>query len=210
VVASRVVRRSRIATVQGLASAAALASLLALASGCGGGGDPQDKNEPSGEYPMEVVSTSFPKAQGIGQTSSLRITVRNPGDTEIPSAGITVEGMAAKIANTTVADQSRPIWIVNQAPQGAGTALADTWALGKLPAGETRTFTWQVTAARPGTHTLRYKAAAGLDGKAVAVAPSGGRLDGSITVRVSRKPRDLVVDPENGDVVERSERDAEG
>lgn len=192
--------------MQGLAGAAALTSLLALASGCGGGNDPQDKNEPAGEFPMEVVSTSFPKSQGIGQTSSLRITVRNAGDKEIPSAGVTVDGLATKIANTTVANQSRPVWIVNQAPQGAGTALANTWALGKLPAGKQRTFTWQVTATRAGTHTIRYKAAAGLDGKAVAVAPSGGKLDGSITVRVSRKPRDLVVDQETGDVIERENR----
>lgn len=192
--------------MQGLAGAAALTTLLALASGCGGGNDPQDKNEPSGEFPIEVVNASFPKAQAIGQTTSLRITVRNAGDEEIPSAGMTVDGFATKIGNTVVEDQSRPVWIVNQAPQGADTALVGTWALGKLPAGKQRTFTWQVTATRAGTHAIRYKAAAGLDGKAVAVAPDGGKLDGSITVRVSKKPRDLVVDQATGDVIERKDR----
>jgi hypothetical protein len=193
--------------VQGLAGAAALTALLAFAAGCGGGGEPQDANEPSGEFPMEIVSASFPKAQGIGETSTLKVAVRNTGDETIPNVGMTIDGFNTRTTNPNVADPTRPVWIVNQAPDGADTALVGTWSLGPLPAGKTRTFAWQVTATRPGTHTLRYKAAAGLHGKAVATA-DGGAIDGSTTVRVTRKPRDLVVDTETGEVVERSERDA--
>jgi len=196
--------------VKGLARAAALTSLVALASGCGGGGEPQDANEPSGEFPLEIISTSFPKSQGLGQTSSLRIKVRNPGPQTAPSVAMTIDGLATKIANPAAADPSRPVWVLNQAPQGADTALVGTWAFGPLAAGAERTFTWQVTATRAGTHTLHYRVGAGLDGKAVAVASGGGggKLDGAVTVRVTRLPRDTVVDRETGDVVERSTRDA--
>ena len=193
--------------MQGLARAAALAGIVVLASGCGGGGERQDANEPSGEFPLEIVSASFPKSQGIGQTTSLRITVQNAGQEPAPNVAMTIDGLATKISNPDAADPERPVWVVNQAPQGADTALVGTWAFGALPGGEKRTFTWQVTATRSGTHTLHYRAGAGLDGKAVAVASGGGSIDGAITVRVTRRPRDLVVDSETGDVIERSARD---
>jgi hypothetical protein len=95
------------------------------------------------------------------------------------------------------------VWVVNDAPYNADTALVGTWAIPNVPAGQRRTFAWQVTAMRPGTHTLHYKVGAGLDGKAKAVAYKGGPTDGTISVRVTRRPRDTVVDPKTGDVVER-------
>ena len=194
--------------MQGFARAAALASLVVLFAGCGGGGEPQDANETAGEFPLDVVNATFPKAQGLGQTSSLKITVRNAGDAAVPTIAMTVDGMATKLTNPDAGDPSRPVWVVNQQPYGADTAYVGTWTLGALPAGEERTFTWQVTATRPGTHTLKYRAGAGLDGKAAAVAADGGKIDGAITVRVTRRPRDSVVDPQTGDVIERSERSA--
>ncbi len=189
----------------GLVCAAALTGILALAPGCGGGGERQDENEVAGDFPVEVVKASFPRAQSIGETTTLRLTVGNTGQEVVPNVAVTIEGFATRLAREDASDPSRPAWVVNQGPEGADTALVGTWALGPLPAGEERTFAWQVTAVRSGTHTLRYRVGAGLDGKARAVSSGGDPVDGSIVVRVTRRPRDTVVDPETGDVVERSE-----
>ena len=71
------------------------------------------------------------------------------------------------------------------APEGGETAYVDTWALGKLPAGEERTFKWSVTAVRGGDYKLDYEVAAGLDGKAKAVGVGGsvprGQFAGTIS-----------------------------
>jgi hypothetical protein len=187
-----------------LARAAALAGLVTLLAGCGGGDPPQDENEPSGDFPVEIESATFPRAQALGETSTLKVTVRNPGDKAIPNLALTVDGFANKIANPQAQDPRRPVWVVNEGPYNADTAYVDTWAVKDVPAGARRTFAWQVTAVQPGTHTVRYKVGAGLDGKAKAVPYQGGRTDGAISVRITRRPRDTVVDPKTGDVEERS------
>jgi hypothetical protein len=187
-----------------LARAAALAGLVTLLAGCGGGDPAQDENEQSGDYPVQIESATFPRAQAIGETSTLRVTVRNPGDKAIPNLALTVDGFDNKIANPNAQDPRRPVWVVNQGPYNADTAYVGTWAMSDVPAGERRTFAWQVTAVQPGTHTIRYKVAAGLDGKARAASFNGGPTDGSISVRITRRPRDSVVDPKTGQVQERA------
>ena len=62
---------------------AAAALLAASISGCGGG-EAQDANEPSGNYEVEISKVSFPRRQGLGETSQLKITVQNVGQNEIP------------------------------------------------------------------------------------------------------------------------------
>lgn len=193
--------------MHGLVSALALTFIVALAPGCGGDEKRQDENEAAGDFPVEVVRATFPRSQSIGETTMLRITVRNTGDEVVPNVAMTIDGLATRLKREDASDPARPVWVVNQGPPGADTALVGTWALGPLPAGDQRTFAWQVTAVRAGTHTLRYRAGAGLDGKARAVSSGGATIDGAIPVRVSRRPRDTVVIPETGDVVERSERD---
>ena len=61
-----------------------------LAAGCGSG-DRQDEDEPEGNFPVEVVDTSFPKEQKLAKDSKMRIVVRNAGDEEIPVISVTVE-----------------------------------------------------------------------------------------------------------------------
>ena len=53
------------------------------------------------------------------------------------------------------------------------TAYTNTWALGRLAPGQTARFQWGVTAVKPGTYTVAYQVAAGLNGKAKAVASDG-------------------------------------
>lgn len=188
-------------TQRRLAVAALAAVALPLAAGCGGGPS-QDADEPAGDFKMSVVQSSFPRSQSLAETSPLRITVRNDGTETVPNVALTVDGISAQSAPADNADRERPVWIVNEGPHGGVTAYVNTWALGPLRPSEQRTFTWSLTAIRSGVHTLRYRAAAGLDGKARASAASPGALDGSITVRVTRRARDRMVDPKTGDVVD--------
>lgn len=61
-----------------------------VAAGCGGG-TRQDEDEPKGEFPVEVVSASFPQEQKLAKDSKMEIVVRNAGDEEIPVISVTVE-----------------------------------------------------------------------------------------------------------------------
>jgi hypothetical protein len=161
--------------------------LLALA-GCGGG-ERQDENEASGNFPVEVVKASFPETQKLAKSSDLVVTLRNAGRETIPNIGVTVKGLDRRINNPDVADPSgRPVFAINgvrvkiagfpeskeAAPKGCDTAYVDTWACGPLKPNQMKTFRWSVTAVRAGNFKISWKVNAGLDGKAKAVAPGGG------------------------------------
>ena len=77
---------------------------------------------------------------------------------------------------------------------GSSTAFTNTWAVGPVPAGQTRTLVWKVSAVRAGTYTLRFKVAAGIEGKAKATLPDGSSPSGSFIARVSDKPHPVTVD----------------
>ncbi|MFM8561434.1 MAG: hypothetical protein ACKOB9_04975 [Solirubrobacterales bacterium] len=186
------------------ALAALLAAALAGVSGCGGSGERQDANEPSGDYPVEITQVKFPSRQGYGQTSRLVISVRNAGEEKIPNIAMTVNGFYYRTEQPDVADPARPVWILNLPPANGQTALVNTWALGSLDPGRVATFVWNLTAVKAGNHRLDYRAAAGLNGKARAVTDTGGVPAGTIAVRVTPKPRKSYVLP-NGEVVEKGE-----
>ena len=176
-------------------------TLLALAvAGCGGG-ESQDKNEPSGTFDVAVVKGSFPTSQHVARQSRMRIAIRNAGQKTIPNVAVTVKGFTHRDTQQGLADANRPVWIVDRGPHGGDTAYVGTWALGALQPGRTRTFEWRVTPIRAGHYDVRYEIAAGLDGKAKARTKDGGRPSGSFSVDVSGKPADARVDPATGKVV---------
>ena len=188
--------------------------LLAVA-GCGGG-ERQDENEPEGNFPVEVVEAKFPEDQKLAKSSDLVVTVRNAGQETIPNIAMTVEGFDEDKDDPELADPSRPVFAINgvqveiagfpeakdAAPRGCDTAYVNTWACGPLRPGAERTFRWSVTAVRAGDFELSWRVAAGLDGKAKAVAPGGGpaprgQFSGSISdeapeVRVGDDGRSIV------------------
>lgn len=148
---------------------------------------------------MEVVRAEFPDDQKLAKDSELRITVRNAGDRVIPNIAVTVDGFEERLEGRGLSDPSRPVFVINgrpkqiggfpetkeAAPEGGETAYVNTWALGELKPGRTRSFAWDVTAVRPGPYRLEYTVAAGLDGKARAVDSRGegvpmGRFAGTI------------------------------
>jgi hypothetical protein len=115
-----------------------------VAAGCGGGSR-QDEDEPKGEFPVEVVSASFPQDQKLAKNSKMEIVVRNSGEKEIPVISVTVEcpgsggdskggersggsggspsgagsqggGFNYRTSFPGVADPSRPQFVVNTIP----------------------------------------------------------------------------------------------
>lgn len=187
--------------------AVAVVSVTSL-SACGGG-ERQDADEPAATYKVAVLRASFPKNQHISDVSEMRVTVRNTDTRTIPNIAVTITsgdakggaGFMTRSASAALADPSRPLWIVDQEPPGSATAYVSTWALGGLPAGRSRSFVWKVTPVVAGSHTLRYRVAAGLNGKAKARLGSGDEAAGTFRVNVSDKPPQTTVDPQTGDVV---------
>ena len=180
-------------------------SVVAFAvAGCGGG-ERQDAKEPSGTFPMNVVNAKFPKSQSLAKPESMTISVKNTGTQEVPNLAVTVDSFSTRSQQQGLADPERPVWIVDAGPVGGTTAYTNTWALGKLAPGKTRTFTWHVTAIQPGTHTVKYRVAAGLNGKAKATLADNRAPAGSFTVDVSDKPAQSRVDPATGKVVRSGE-----
>jgi len=160
--------------------------LLALA-GCGGG-ERQDENEPEGNFPVAVVRASFPDHQKLAKSSEMTVTVRNAGNKTIPNVAVTVNGFDKRKKDPDLADPNRPVFAVNgvqveiagfpeakdATPRGCDTAYVNTWACGPLKPNEQKTFRWQVTAVQAGDYKIDWRVAAGLDGKAKAVAAGGG------------------------------------
>jgi hypothetical protein len=179
------------------APVAALAVLVA--AGCGGG-TRQDAAERAGTYRVAIVRSSFPSIQPIAQPARLVVEVRNASRRTIPDIAVTVDAFSARSEQSGLADAERPVWIVDRPPSGSTTAYTDTWALGPLSPGATKRFVWRVTPAQAGTHRLRYRIAAGLNGRAKAVLTGNRVPERELTVRVSSRPASARVNPETGAV----------
>jgi hypothetical protein len=114
---------------------------------------------------------------------------------------------------------SRPVWILEQGyPReagteagspppgelsgsgGADTAQTNTFAFGELEPNASKELVWKVTPVQPGTYTVHYRVAAGLQGKAVAVTSDGSIPEGEFVVVISDTPPQTRVD-DSGKVV---------
>ena len=172
-----------------------LCAVVLAVAGCGGGR--QDSDEPKGEYTLSIEKASFPARQSMAQTSTMRLRVRNTDDRDLPNLAVTVEtepaakgqaptafGQAS--TDSRLADPNRPVWIIDREPQNGQSAYTNTWALGPMSPGETKDVVWRLTAVRPGTYTINYRIAPGLNGKAVAA--NGQKVSGSFDVTISDQP----------------------
>jgi hypothetical protein len=182
------------------------AAALAAVAGAGcGGSDRQDADEPAGDFPVEVTAASFPARQRVSRPATMKIAVRNAGRRAVPGVAVTLfktggGTQAAAFAQTSeqpgLASSSRPIWIVQDGPRGGDTVYANTWSLGPLAAGKTKTFAWDVTPIRGGRYSISYRVAAGLTGRARAVAPGGGPVGGRFSVRIDDTPATATIAPD--------------
>jgi hypothetical protein len=187
---------------------------VSLLAGCGG--ERQDEDEPEGDFAVEVVRASFPEQQKLAKSSDLVITVRNAGNETIPNVAVTVDGFNYRNDEPDLADPERPRFVVNGVPReiggfpeakdatplGCDTAYVNTWACGPLRPGREKSFRWSVTAVKAGAYDIRWRVAAGLDGKAKAVAAGGGAAPrGSFSGTVSAAAPDVRIADDGETVV---------
>jgi hypothetical protein len=182
----------------------AVVAALAVA-GCGSAGPRQDKDEPSGNYKVQIVEAKFPSRQSLAKRSVLTITVKNVDSKTIPDVAVTVKSFDQRKSSPALADPRRPQFVVNTSPRGGDTAYVGTSALGPLKPGQTRTFRWDVTAVVAGHYSLKYAVAAGLNGKARAILAGGGAPTGEFKGTVSNKAPEAHVSDDGKTVVSGSD-----
>jgi hypothetical protein len=152
------------------------------------------------------------KNVGRATIPNLAVTVFT-GNTK---AGVTATGSGQgsfniRLDDPSLSEPNRPVWIlenrypklltagvtvknVSRAPPAGGAAAqTDTFQFGAVPAGESKSIDWRVTAVRAGTYTLHYEVAAGLEGNAKAVTRGGGPVKGEFVVTISPKPPQTCV-----------------
>ena len=188
-----------------------------LASGCGSSAQ-QNASEPQGTFAMRVTHAGFPARQSVAREERLVLSVRNTSAHAVPNVTVAVNSFDYISDYPNLAARRRPVWVVDHgpgpqprrsvetvevdAPGGGTTANYNVWALGRLPAGKTRSFVWDVTPVKPGMHTLSYRVYAGLNGKARAQLAGGGIPGGSFKVAIAGSPPPKHVNPQTGRVEE--------
>ncbi|HTC58670.1 MAG TPA: hypothetical protein VK691_00955 [Solirubrobacteraceae bacterium] len=205
-------RRAHPAAHTSGAVALALASVL-LVAGCGGGAR-LNAGEPAGTYAVKVIHASFPTRQAIARPTSFELEVENTGAHTVPNIAVTVDSFDYASNYAELAADKRPVWAIERGPGaiasppvntqevsqpgGGQTAYVNTWALGALAPGRTRTFVWHVVPVEAGAHTVRYSVAAGLAGKAKARLASGASVEGQFAVNIAAAPELKHVNPATG------------
>lgn len=197
----------------------AVVALAALLAACGGSSS--DSNEKAGTYKVAVTDASFPAKQFIGQTSLMKIDVKNTGDKTVPALIVTVdvegkEGEEARIPfaihdpQPGLAGPDRPVWVLaatyprranSSEPGGAETSNAKTYSFGPLDPGKSVEAVWKLSAVRAGKYTIGYEIDAGLSGEAKAKTSSGVRPGGTFVADITTKLPETEVNAA-GEIVE--------
>jgi hypothetical protein len=195
-------------------------AVAALLGACGGDEKSADANEPAGTYDLKVTAASFPTEQDLGQTSQLRIGVRNTGKKTVPALTATMaiagdDGGDSRLPfglrerQAGVAQPDRPVWVLSpgypkldgsDGPGGASTSNFKTFALGPLKPGETTTAVWRLSAVRAGDYTVTYRIGAGLSPEVKARTEGGVAPGGSFEVSITSEPPNTEVN-DSGEVV---------
>jgi hypothetical protein len=193
--------------------------VAALLAACGGSSS--DANQPAGTYRVHVTGASFPALQRLGQTSLLRLGVRNTGRRTVPALAVTFtvagkQGVDSRLPfgvrdpQVGLAQPERPVWVLAQTyprlagssqPGGATTSNHKTFDFGPLKPGATTRAVWKLSAVRAGKFTLLYSIDAGLSGSAKAITAGNVSPGGSFVTEITAAlPETEVTD--SGEVVE--------
>jgi hypothetical protein len=198
-----------------------------MLAACGGEAS-SDANEAAGTYDVRVTDASFPAEQRLGQTSLLRLAVRNTGKKTLPALTVTIsvagkQGQASSLPfaisdpQTGLAQPDRPVWVLAQgyprpadssSPGGASTSNRKTFSFGPLKRGATTDAVWKLSAVRAGKFTLLYQINAGLSGNAKAKT-NGVAAGGSFATEISSALPDTEV-TDSGEVVEKTKQRQRG
>jgi len=204
------------------AIAVALAGALTLSIAACGSESSSDANETAGTYRVKVTKASFPTSQRLGQTSLMRVGVRNTGKKTIPALTVSVS-IAGKEGQTStlpfaihdpqpdLAQPDRPVWVLaahypkfagSSTPGGAETSNQKTYDFGTLKPGANVDLVWKLSAVRSGHYGLLYKIDAGLGTQVKAETAGGIEPGGSFSVRISSAGLNKEV-TDSGEVVEK-------
>jgi hypothetical protein len=206
---------------------AALAATLALSIAACGGESSSDANEPAGTYRVKVTNASFPTKQRLGQTSLMRLGIRNSGHKALPALTVNVSiagrqgqgstlPFAIRDPEPELAQPDRPVWVLaahypkfagSSTPGGAETANQKTYDFGPLKPGATANLVWNLSAVKSGHYSLLYAIGAGLSGEVKTKTSGGVAPGGSFTVQISSAPLNKEV-TDSGEVVDKPEQDA--
>lgn len=204
------------------AIAAVLTAALALAVVACGGEPSSDANEPGGTYRVKVTNASFPTSQRLGETSLMKVGVRNTGKKTLPALIVNVsiagkEGQGSTLPfairdpQPELAQPDRPVWVLaahypkfagSSAPGGAETSNQKTYDFGPLKPGRTASLIWKLSAVRSGHYDLLYVIDAGLGGQVKTKTGSGVKPGGSFSVQISSARLNKEVNDE-GEVVDK-------
>ena len=149
---------------------------------------------------ITIFTTSNTSTSESGSSGSTETTGTGTSPAGSPGGGGLPEAQGSfsvRSEQEGLAIPFRPVWILEQgfpklagqtASAGAEAAQTDTYSFGSLEPNQTRSIVWNVTPVRPGTYTVHYRIAAGLQGKAKAVTGDGSVPAGEFVVRISSAP----------------------
>ncbi len=180
-----------------------------------------DSGEATGTYPVKVVTAEFPAKQRLGETTLLRLGVRNTGKKTVPALSVTISVGGKEGKNSSlpfgyrdpspgIAQPDRPVWVLaarypklagSSEPAGAETSGRKTFDFGPLKPGATTEAVWKLSAVKTGNFNLLYEIGAGLGGKAAADTAPRTEAGGSFAVKVTSVPPETEV-TDSGEVVE--------
>lgn len=201
-------------------AAGVAAGLLGVAFAACGEESSSGANETAGTYRVKVVTAEFPAKQRLGETTLLRLGVRNTGSKTVPALTVTIsvggeEGRDSALPfgyrdpSPGLAQPDRPVWALaagypklngSSERAGAETSSPKTFAFGPLKPGATAEAIWKLSAVRTGDFEIHYGVGGGLGGAAKAEASPGTQAGGSFTTTITEVTPDTVV-TDSGEVV---------
>jgi hypothetical protein len=140
-----------------------------------------------------VEEWKFPKRQFLGTPTNFTLRVRNTDTRDIPQLIVTIDGLRTEVKQVGAASEVRPIWLTQEVDYANVTpynsALASSYNLGTLAAGDVKTYTVKLTPLRRGNHKVSYALAGDLFGKAEIVDPDDAPAEDSRTVAIDPTPQ---------------------
>lgn len=201
-------------------AAGVAAGLLTVSLAACGEESSSDANEAAGTYPVKITTAEFPAKQRLGETTLLRLGVRNAGRKALPALTVTIsvggkEGQSSRLPfgyrdpEQGLAQPDRPIWALaarypklngSAEPAGAETASLKTFDFGPLKPGASAEAVWKLSAVKTGSYKLFYEIGAGLGGTEKAETAPGTEAGGSFATQITEVPPETVV-TDSGEVV---------
>lgn len=196
-----------------LAASVAAGLLTVAIAACGSDESSSDASETAGTYPVEVVTAEFPSKQRLGETTLLRLGVRNSGRKALPALTVTISVGGEEGRNSSLpfgyrdpqaglAQPDRPVWAlsadypkVNGSSERAGaeTSNPKTFDFGPLKPGATAEAVWKLSAVKTGDFKVFYEVGAGLGGAAKAETAPDTQAGGSFVTQITEVPPETVV-----------------